>query len=191
MSSSKLLRKWRRVWLPPAAILGFILIYAFMVNGIVIIAQTGYPALLSTPQRDAAPAHRASFILDASHSTIFPGLLYFHRFFPINTLVVSLIPPANANDIVKAEITELKLNFSDGREEIYASTERPLVKNVSGDTVQFEIETAKLNKSDITIQCSGFLESASEEKTFFRIFRNMKYRSKLKLQTRQMGSFKG
>lgn len=184
MSSFNLLRKWRRAWLPITAIVGFMLIYALTVGGIAIIARTGYPALLPTPQRDAAPTHRASFIWDASHSTILPGLLYFYRFFPINTLVVSLIPPASANDMVKAEITELEMEFSDGRKEIFASAEKPLIKSVNGNTVQFELKTMELNRANITIQGKGFFESSSGEKIVFHIFQNMKYRSKLKFHPR-------
>lgn len=145
-----------------------------------IIAQTGYPALRPIPQRDAAPIHQASFILDASHSTILPGLLYYYRFFPINTLVVSLTCPATANEIAKAEITELVMKFSDGRKEIYASAEKPLITSVNGKIVKFELKTMELNRANITIQGKGFFESSSGEKVVFHIFRNMKYRNKLK-----------
>lgn len=190
MSYPKSFRKWRRVWLPLIAVIGFILIYALMANGITIMVNAGYPIALyppslKNPQHNATPAHQANFLVNTSHRTVCPGLLYFHRTFPTNTLVISLNNSASATNIAKAQITELKIIFSDGREEIYASAEKPLIKNTDGKTAEFNIKTAALNKADITIQCNGFFESYSGEKTLFRIFRNMKYRSKLKFQFKQ------
>jgi hypothetical protein len=185
MSFINTLRKWRRAWLPLVAIFGFTVIYAVASNGIVILNNCHYPASLPVPHHSGTPAHRIDFLLDAERNTILPGVLYYYRIYPLNTMLISLDLPDDVQNLVSATINELEIIFSDGLSETIATGEQPLIRKISENQTDFRIKTATLNKSDIKIQCSGFFESANGEKVFFRIFKNMKYRQEFKFQTRR------
>lgn len=156
-------------------------------GGLVILSSDGYPQNRQMPQLDNITA-QASIRPAADTRTIIPGLLYYYRVTPANTLDILLEAPMQRDYAVKTGgIISCELNYSDGRTAVLVEPGTSVTaESENGDSVSFAFAIPDPGTCDLTLTCKAYLESSGGKKVLSSVFKKMTYTGKREFYLRSM-----
>ncbi len=157
----------------------FILMYIIMNGGLVILSQEHYPRNFPVPSSGITAY--SSVIPDSETRTIIPKLLYYYRITSRNLIEILFEPPREANfETANGAITRGEIIYSDGRKQIIATPEKPLIQRSNGRAVVFVIELEELKGCDLTLSCNGYIDSKTNQRIICSAFNKLNFKKELK-----------
>jgi hypothetical protein len=160
-------------------------------GGLILLSADSYPQTRQMPQMDNITA-QVLIRSNVESKTIIPGLLYYYRLTPSNTLEILLEAPVQRDYAVQTGgILSCELKYGDERSVTLVPPSDPVTAvSTNGDSVAFTFEIPDLQAGNLTLTCKTYLEGDGK-KIMGSVFKKIMYTSKREFYLRSMIDKKG